>query len=193
MTRRLPLLLLLAALMLSLPACGKKRVPPDPPSSSQLSTTTAAADTPRSVPPAAPRSTATDEDIWNADLPTLNRYLKREGLLGDVYFDYDQSSLSSDAIERLERNAQFLGQHPELVVTIEGHCDERGTAEYNLALGERRAGAARARVQSSGVAGSRLQRISYGKERPACEQSGESCWSLNRRAAFVVTARLRES
>ena len=192
MTRRLSLLLLLAALVLSLPACGKKRVPPAPPSSSQLSTTTAA-DTPRSVPPAAPRSTATDEDIWNADLPTLNRYLQREGLLGDVYFDYDQSSLSGEAIERLERNARFLEQHPELVVTIEGHCDERGTAEYNLALGERRAGAALSRVQSSRVAGSRLRRISYGKERPACDQSGESCWSLNRRAAFVVTARLSES
>jgi peptidoglycan-associated lipoprotein len=192
MTRKLTLSLLLAALALTVPACGsKKRVPPSPPSSSPLSSAGTNGDVPRSVPPPAPSSAPTEGDIWSADLETLNEYLKREGLLGDVYFEYDQSVLSGDALDRLDRNARFLAEHPELVVTIEGHCDERGTSEYNLALGERRAGAALSRVQSSGIVGSRLQRISYGKERPICDQSAESCWSLNRRAAFVVSSRLR--
>ncbi|HVS63066.1 MAG TPA: peptidoglycan-associated lipoprotein Pal [Thermoanaerobaculia bacterium] len=193
MIRRLSLLLVLVAFVVLLPACGKKKTPPRPPSSTQASSTAPATDTPRAVAPPAPRSAPAEGDIWSADLPTLNEYLKREGLLGDVYFDYDQASLSDEAIDRLESNARFIKEHPELVVTIEGHCDERGTSEYNLALGERRAGAALSRVQSSGVAGGRLQRISYGKERPICEQNGERCWSLNRRAAFVVTSRLRTS
>ncbi|HVS15666.1 MAG TPA: peptidoglycan-associated lipoprotein Pal [Thermoanaerobaculia bacterium] len=183
----LPLALALVALFAS--ACGSKKQPP-PVSPSQASTATSAA-RPESAPAPTPRPAADADDIWSADLATLNEYLQREGLLGEVYFAYDQHALTTAARERLDRNARFLAEHPELVVTIEGHCDERGTSEYNLALGERRAQAALGHVQGAGVLGSRLNRISYGKERPVCQEGREACWSKNRRASFVVTGRLR--
>jgi peptidoglycan-associated lipoprotein len=130
-------------------------------------------------------------DIWSRGLDEINEHVRRNGLLGDVFFEYDVAELSATARERLAANARFLRERPELVVTIEGHCDERGTTEYNLALGERRAQAALAHVQSLGVDGSRLRRMSYGKERPTCGASTEACWSRNRRAAFLVTGRNR--
>jgi peptidoglycan-associated lipoprotein len=112
-----------------------------------------------------------------------------QGLLGDVYFDFDQYELRADARDRLARNAEFLKSHPEFQVRIEGHCDERGTNEYNLALGERRAAAARDYLVSLGVPASKLQTISYGEERPQCTSGDEGCWQQNRRAHFVVTGR----
>ncbi len=89
-------------------------------------------------------------------------------MIGDVFFDFDQSELRADARDRLAKNAEFLAAHPQFTVTIEGHCDERGTNEYNLALGDRRAAAARDYLQSLGVAADRLRTISYGEERPFC-------------------------
>jgi peptidoglycan-associated lipoprotein len=169
------------------PACGSKKQPP-PVAPSQAPAAVASTAGPETAP--APRPAPAADDIWSADLATLNDYLRREGLLGEVYFAYDQHALTADARERLERNARFLRERPELVVTIEGHCDERGTSDYNMALGERRAQAALAHVQAAGIPGSRLHRISYGKERPVCQESREGCWSKNRRAAFVVTGRL---
>src|SRR5690606_3017032 len=91
--------------------------------------------------PRAPRPTdaQTSSDIWSADLDTLNAYVREQGLLQTVYFDFDRYELRSDTRERLAANARFLKERPELVVAIEGHADERGTGEYNLALGDRRA------------------------------------------------------
>ena len=103
-----------------------------------------------------------------------------------VYFDYDSSALSGNAQGTLLRQAGFLNANPSLTITIEGHCDERGTREYNLALGERRASAARDFLLAQGVDQARIKVISYGKERPVASGSTATSWSKNRRAATVL-------
>ena len=103
-----------------------------------------------------------------------------------VYFDYDSAVLDGNSQATLFRQAAFLKGNPSLTVTIEGHCDERGTREYNLALGERRAAAARDYLLAQGVDPARLRVISYGKERPIAAGSNETSWSKNRRAATVL-------
>ena len=107
--------------------------------------------------------------------------------VGDrVFFDTDSSSLRPEGRATLDRQAQWLQQYQRYTVTIEGHADERGTREYNLALGARRAQAARDYLVSQGVAASRLRTISYGKERPIAVCNDESCWTQNRRAVTVL-------
>ena len=107
--------------------------------------------------------------------------------VGDrVFFDFDSSSLSSEAQQTLQRQAAWLKQYPNVKVSVEGHCDERGTREYNLALGERRAYAAKKYLASEGISASRISTISYGKERPVCVESTEDCWAKNRRAVTVL-------
>ena len=104
-------------------------------------------------------------------------------VVGDrVYFDFDRAAIRSDAAAVLDRQAAWLKQFPNKTLTIEGHCDERGTREYNLALGERRAHSVKKYLAAAGVDPSRLSTISYGKERPVCTDHAESCWSQNRRA-----------
>ncbi|TDQ77629.1 peptidoglycan-associated lipoprotein [Dongia mobilis] len=103
-----------------------------------------------------------------------------------VYFDYDSYSLTSEAQSQLQRQGAWLQQFPAATLTIEGHCDERGTREYNLALGERRANAVANYLVALGVNSNRLSVISYGKERPLCVQSDESCWSQNRRGVSAI-------
>ena len=113
--------------------------------------------------------------------------IQRKIFLGElVLFEYDRSILTPEAQERLIKKAKYLKNHPDVKVTIEGHCDERGTSEYNLALGERRAEAARAFLVDMGVPAARLATISFGEERPFFQGSTENAWSLNRRAHFVV-------
>jgi len=155
--------------------------------------TTTVAPQPEEVTAAPSPSSEADQrpDPLSGDLAQVNAYATAQGLIGDVFFDFDQADLRSDARERLAKNAQWLAAHPEFTLTLEGHCDERGTNEYNLALGERRASAARDYLQSLGVAANRLRTISYGEERPFCTQSDESCWSQNRRAHFVITGRAK--
>lgn len=143
------------------------------------------------APPTSP-STAGDAtaSALSGDLEKVNAYAREQGLLGDVYFDFDRYELKDAARERLRKNADFLKSNPEFLVTLEGHCDERGTNDYNLALGDRRANAAKEYMISLGVSASRFQRVvSYGEERPVCFASNEACWAQNRRAAFVVTGR----
>jgi peptidoglycan-associated lipoprotein len=107
--------------------------------------------------------------------------------VGDrVFFDFDKSDLKPEARRTVERWAAFLKQYPNLTVTIEGHADERGTREYNLALGERRANSAKNFLVSLGIEARRVATISYGKERPAVVGSNEAAWSQNRRAVMVV-------
>jgi len=129
-------------------------------------------------------------DPLAGDIVAVNDYVTKNGLLGDVYFDFDRAELTEESRNRLARNADWLRGHPEFVVRIEGHCDERGTNEYNLALGERRAGAARDYLSSLNVAASRLSTLSYGEERPQCADSTEGCWARNRRAHFLITGRV---
>ena len=107
--------------------------------------------------------------------------------VGDrVFFGYDRYDVSDEARAVLEKQASWLQQYSNLNITIEGHCDERGTREYNLALGERRANAVKNYLVALGVAPSRISTISYGKERPAVVGSGDSAWSQNRRGVTVV-------
>ena len=103
-----------------------------------------------------------------------------------IQFDYDKSNLLPDARRVVERWADWLQQYPAVTVTIEGHCDERGTREYNLGLGERRADSARKYLIALGVNADRIGTISYGKERPLCVSSNEACWSQNRRDMLLV-------
>jgi len=106
--------------------------------------------------------------------------------LKDVFFDYDRYDLSADARTVLRANADWLKSNPNARVEIEGHCDDRGTNEYNLALGAKRAQSAREYLTTMGVAPARLSTISYGEEIPVCKEEGESCWKQNRRARFVI-------
>ena len=107
--------------------------------------------------------------------------------VGDrVFFDYDSSALDQADRDILARQAAWLNQYPNVVLTIEGHCDERGTREYNLALGARRAAAVREHLVSLGVSAARVETISYGSERPTCAASAENCWQQNRRGVATI-------
>jgi peptidoglycan-associated lipoprotein len=109
--------------------------------------------------------------------------------LADVYFGLDKSDLADEARAALQKNADYLKRWTSLRISVEGHCDERGTAEYNLALGERRAAAVRTYLTSLGVAGDRVTVVSKGKEQPFCQERAESCYSQNRRGHFLITAK----
>ncbi len=112
---------------------------------------------------------------------------ERIATIGDrVWFEYDRSDLNPVARKQIERWAEFVRQYPDMSFTIEGHCDERGTREYNLALGERRAAAAKLYLVSLGVDARRVATVSYGKERPAVVGSVEQAWAQNRRAVLAV-------
>lgn len=108
------------------------------------------------------------------------------GPLKDIYFDYDKYNLRSEARETLKANAAWLKSNPSARVEIEGHCDERGTNEYNLALGAKRAQAAREYLLTLGITAQRISTISYGKELPVCREQTEACWQKNRRDRFAV-------
>jgi peptidoglycan-associated lipoprotein len=107
-------------------------------------------------------------------------------VLGDIFYDFDSSALSTEAQDQLRQNATWLKNNAAPSVTIEGHCDERGTDEYNIALGERRANSAKEYLATLGVGSSRLSTVSYGEERPFDPAHNEEAWSKNRRAHFVT-------
>jgi len=104
----------------------------------------------------------------------------------DAYFDLDKSDLRDDARNALTKDAEFLRSYPQAHISIEGHCDERGSTEYNLGLGQRRAEAAKNFLISLGISGDRIETTSWGKERPFCTEHNEECWQQNRRAHFVL-------
>jgi peptidoglycan-associated lipoprotein len=151
--------------------CAKKKPPepaPAPPQPTETAPTPTPTPTPEPPAPAPPTPSVRSEDFAPA------------------FFDLDSYSLRDDARSALDGNARLMRSNPTIQVTIEGHCDERGTVEYNQALGERRALAARDYMVSQGVEGNRMQVISYGKERPFSTGADETAWSQNRRAHFVV-------
>ncbi|MEE9543298.1 MAG: peptidoglycan-associated lipoprotein Pal [Thermodesulfobacteriota bacterium] len=104
----------------------------------------------------------------------------------DVLFDFDRYSVRADSRAVLKENAAFLKEHDDAMITLEGHCDERGTDEYNIALGERRANSVKNYLSKLGISIGRINTISYGEERPFCAESNEECWQKNRRVHFKV-------
>ena len=120
--------------------------------------------------------------------PAENKSLSElfEQNVKDAYFDFNKSDIRSDARANLAKTAEFLRSYPQVRVTIEGHCDERGSTEYNIGLGERRAQAAKNYLISLGISADRMDTVSWGKERPFCTEHDESCWQQNRRAHFVA-------
>ena len=176
-------------LAIGVAACGKKApvvAPPPPPPA-----TTTAAPPPPPAPPAPPapvappRALTEDEIFAQKSLAQLNS----ERPLGDVFFDLDASTIKDDAKAALSTDATWLKRWTGTRINIEGHCDERGTAEYNLGLGERRANAVKAYLVELGVPGDRVVIVSKGKESPFCTESNDSCWQQNRRGHFVITAK----
>lgn len=185
MTKRtgLTVLVFLLAGMLGLVTACKKNPP-----------TTAAGAKPPAEESKAPETkvqppTTSPGSVESTELPADVREINARGYLKDAFFDYDKSDLRDDARTALAADADWLKKNRTIQFLIEGHCDERGTSEYNLALGDRRANAAKEYLVSLGVDASRVRTVSYGKERPFCTQSTEDCWQLNRRAHFLVTAR----
>jgi peptidoglycan-associated lipoprotein len=146
--------------------------------------TTNVAPEPRISPAENPESGITTSAL-PADLEQLNK----AGYLKDAFFDTNKSELRPDARDALAADAAWLKERPTVKLTIEGHCDERNTEEYNLALGWRRANAAKDYLVSLGVGAGRITTISYGEEKPFATCHNESCWWQNRRAHFVITAR----
>jgi peptidoglycan-associated lipoprotein len=104
----------------------------------------------------------------------------------DVLFDYDDFSIRSDQLGTIKNDADFLKQHPEIYIRVEGHCDETGSTEYNLALGERRAWEVKFALEKAGISAGRMEAITLGKEQPFCEEQSDECWQRNRRAHIVV-------
>jgi peptidoglycan-associated lipoprotein len=171
-------------------ACGGKKppvarpIPPPPPPSSSTNRPPGAPE-PVAEPTVVPPEPVREDAISSASIDDLNR----NSPLKPAFFEYDSSELTPEAQAVLNENAATLKRYPSWTVTIEGHCDERGTAEYNLALGERRAVTARAYLVSLGISADRLRIVSYGKEFPFDAGHDETSFSKNRRAHFVITAK----
>jgi len=164
----------LVALILTFLFVGCSKEEPPPP-------TAEAQPRPAAPPPPPPPAPAPPPG------PSISQQAFQEFQNQDVFFDYDQYDLRTDAKATLDRKATFLNQNSSVRSQIEGHCDERGTNEYNLALGERRANAARQYLTTAGVNAARLSTISYGEERPLDPGRNEAAWARNRRAHFVIT------
>jgi len=125
-------------------------------------------------PPAATQPSMTDEQLFAQNAK-------------DIYFDYDKSDVRSSEQSSIQADVAFLQQHSSVSFTIEGHCDERGSTEYNLALGDNRASAVKNALVGAGIAADRIKTVSYGKEKPFCTESNETCWQQNRRGHFVYS------
>ncbi|WAC06403.1 MAG: peptidoglycan-associated lipoprotein Pal [Thermodesulfobacteriota bacterium] len=167
------LILLILVVALSGCACAKKATP--------------AAET-VTAPPAIVEAEPSSE-VMDKELAALLKQAQAEGALMPIYFDYDKSNLKPDAKKNLDKTADWLTKKPTVNIKIEGNCDERGTAEYNLALGDRRANSAKEYLVKLGVSAARLATVSWGKEKPLCAEHNEACWSKNRRDDFNPTSK----
>ncbi|HXY50451.1 MAG TPA: peptidoglycan-associated lipoprotein Pal [Terriglobales bacterium] len=125
-------------------------------------------------PPPPPPPSSTEEELFSQNVK-------------DIYFDYDKSDIRADQQAAVQGDASFLSSHPNIQFIVEGHCDERGSTEYNLALGDRRANSVKDALVQAGVNAGRIKTISYGKEKPFCTESNEACWQENRRGHFVYS------
>jgi peptidoglycan-associated lipoprotein len=171
-------------------ACAKKQPPvarptPPPPSGAAGGTRPPEPPTPVTEPRPVPPEPTLDDPIASRDIGDINK----NSPFQPVFFAFDRSDIDAAGQQVLNANAEILKKYSTWVITIEGHADERGTAEYNLALGERRAVSARTYLVSLGIPGDRLRTVSYGKEFPFDPGHTEAAWEKNRRAQFVLTSR----
>jgi len=178
------------ATTLGVSACAKKQPPPPPLPPPPVAEAPRTNPAPPPPPPAPPRETppptpTEDEAFASKTLAQLNS----EKPLSDVLFDLDSAQVRDDARPLLQKNADWMKRWTSTKITIEGHSDSRGTAEYNLALGERRASAVRDYLVSLGLGSDRVQIVSKGKESPLCADENEACWQQNRRGHFVITSK----
>lgn len=160
------------------PAAAEPAAPQPTPPSAPAAPAPAPTPTPAPPPAAAPTPP-----------PAPPREYMANAALKDIYFDFDKWDIRSGDAKALDASAAWLRANPKYLVLIEGHCDERGTSEYNLALGERRARSAMNYLVAQGIAAERIATISYGKERPVCTEHAEACWARNRHDHFLVKER----
>jgi peptidoglycan-associated lipoprotein len=185
---KLTSLICICLLLVGAAACRRGQPPvarPTPPAPPPPAAATRPPDPPAPMREPIPPEPLPADSVAGRSLDDLNR----DSPLQPVFFDYDSSEVSDAGRGILQANAGVLKKYPSWVITIEGHCDERGTAEYNLALGERRAVSARAYLVSLGIDAGRLRTVSYGSEFPFDPAHQESAWGRNRRAHFVITAK----
>ena len=180
----------LLAFALAAGACGKKEVKTAPPAATptappQPETRQPSPPPPPAPPPEQPRVPTEEELFAKMTLEALNA----KGLLGDVLFAYDSAELTQEARGTIQKNADYLKRWQTTKVLVEGHADSRGTNEYNLALGEKRADVTRDYLVSLGIGNDRVTIVSKGEEEPACSEESESCWQRNRRGKFIFTAK----
>jgi peptidoglycan-associated lipoprotein len=170
-------------------ACGKKAPEttpaPPPPAAAPPAPPAPPPPPPPTPPPPAPKPLSEEEVFAGKTLDQLNS----ERPLGDVFFDLDESTIREDARGPLQKNAEWLKRWTSTRIMVEGHADERGSAEYNLALGDRRASAVKSYLVNLGIPENRINVVSKGKESPFCRESNESCWQENRRGHFIITAK----
>jgi peptidoglycan-associated lipoprotein len=179
-----------AMLMVAATGCGKKApaaTPAPPPPPVAAAPATPPPPPPPPAPAAAPKpAPLTDEQIFAQK--TVDQ-LNAERPLADVFFDYDQSAVRDDGRGPLQKNADWLKRWTSTQITVEGHADARGSSEYNLALGSRRATAVKDYLVNLGIPGNRITVVSKGKEQPFCTTESEQCWQQNRRGHFIITAK----
>ena len=179
-------LVLALACAMTVAGCGKKTPPAPPPAPAP-----AAPATPPPAPPPARAEVAPQVDEYARIKAMSTDEIDRLGLLAEIHFDFDSHDIREADRPVLTKNAEVLKKFDFLRVTIEGHCDERGTVEYNLALGEKRASAASDYLASLGVPADRLKTVSYGKEIQVCQEAREDCWFRNRRAKPTVSGKAK--
>ena len=179
------------AAVIGVSGCAKKKPAPPPAAPPPPAETPRVTPPPPPPPPPAaapreePRPPTEDEIFARKTLEDLNR----EQVLSDTFFALDSSQVTDEGRAVLQKNADWLKRRTSTKVLVEGHCDSRGTAEYNLALGERRATAVRDYLVNLGIDASRVTIVSKGKEAPVCTEEAEACWQQNRRGHFVFTAK----
>jgi len=184
--RSLTLALCLTA-VIAVSACGKKKPAPAPAPPPPPATRPENPPPPPPAPAAAPETRVpTEEELFQK--MTLDE-LNAKKPLGDAFFKLDSAELSEEARGTLSKDADWMKKWTSTKVTVEGHCDSRGTSEYNLALGERRSTAVKSYLTSLGIGADRVQTVSKGKEQPVCSEESESCWQQNRRGHFIITAK----
>jgi peptidoglycan-associated lipoprotein len=183
------LALLSLALVLTAPACRPKKVIPPTTVPAEVATTppTTEPATPVETPDKDFKPVPAERDPLSEDIAEVNRVARERGWIHDVFFGYDASTLDADAQQAVEQSATWLRAHPEFGLLVEGHCDERGTEQYNLALGDRRAETVVAQLAVLGVDRGRIKTVSYGEERPFEEGSTEAARAQNRRGHLVLT------